>query len=143
MINSTNWQGFHHIALVTRDLDATIHFYRDILGMQVGKIFPATPERGRHGFIQPGESTAWGLHFFEYPAADIFAQPGNPDPAHFIPGAMQHIAFTLPAEADGLRLREHLQAQGVAVTPVNDLGPLRNFLFTDNNQILLEAAWAK
>lgn len=29
------WSGFHHIALVTRDLDATIRSYRDVLGMDV------------------------------------------------------------------------------------------------------------
>ncbi len=35
------WSGFHHIALVTRDLDATIRFYRDVLGMEIVFIAPA------------------------------------------------------------------------------------------------------
>jgi len=26
-MEKTNWRGFHHIALVTADLDATIAFY--------------------------------------------------------------------------------------------------------------------
>ena len=30
-----SWQGIHHLALATRDLDATVRFYRDVLGMPV------------------------------------------------------------------------------------------------------------
>ena len=37
------WSGFHHIALMTRDLDATIRFYVDVLGMEI--IFSAPGER--------------------------------------------------------------------------------------------------
>ena len=59
------WSGFHHIALVTRDLDATISFYRDVLGMEV--IFIAPPEElhGRHCAIRPGgDPNHLGIHFF-------------------------------------------------------------------------------
>jgi hypothetical protein len=31
------WRGFHHVALVTPDLDATIRFYGGVVGMRVGK----------------------------------------------------------------------------------------------------------
>lgn len=27
------WRGAHHLALVTRDLDATVRFYHGVLGM--------------------------------------------------------------------------------------------------------------
>src|SRR5215207_9095522 len=51
------WAGFHHIVLLmlTRDLDATMRFYREILGMEVIFIAPAGELHGRHCAIRPGE----------------------------------------------------------------------------------------
>ncbi len=142
----TPWRGFHHVALVTPDLDATIHFYQDVLGMQAGDIME---RQGRHCFISPGDT--WGLHFFEYADADLLAQTETvkrmltePEARFvFLPGALQHMAFALPDEAAGLALRERLQAHGILVTEINTLGPIRNFLFMDNNGLMLEAAWPK
>ena len=47
------WRGVHHVALVARDLDATISFYRDVLGMEVVFIAPAGELHGRHGAVRP------------------------------------------------------------------------------------------
>lgn len=70
------WRGVHHVALVARDLDATISFYRDVLGMEVVFIAPAGELHGRHGAVRPGgESDRTGLHFFEYPQAALFGPP--------------------------------------------------------------------
>jgi Glyoxalase/Bleomycin resistance protein/Dioxygenase superfamily len=44
----TAWQGINHVALVTPDLAATIHFYRDLLGLRLAALLPATEEHGRH-----------------------------------------------------------------------------------------------
>lgn len=46
------WQGFHHIALVTPDLDATIH--TEVLSMAVTGVLAASDRNGRHCFIKPG-----------------------------------------------------------------------------------------
>jgi hypothetical protein len=46
------WRGFHHITLVTADLDATIRFYGGVLGMRVGEVVAATERQGRHCFIK-------------------------------------------------------------------------------------------
>lgn len=134
------WRGFHHVALVTPDLDATIHFYRDVLGMQVGEVME---RRGKHCFITPGGDT-WGLHFFEYADAELFSQPDILTGRFgFLPGALQHIAFALPDESAALALRERLHQHGVETTGINELGDLRNFLFLDNNGVMLEATWPK
>ncbi|MCZ8515694.1 VOC family protein [Paenibacillus filicis] len=145
------WQGFHHIALVTPDLDETIRFYAGVLGMQAGTVIPPAGQRGRHCFIKPGSSDTWGIHFFEQPNAHIFqsteelkhlaGNPGSTDLYRFLPGALQHIAFALPSESEGLMLRAKLQDLGVVMTDIYNQGTIRNFIFPDNNGIQLEAAW--
>ena len=72
------WSGFHHIALVTRDLDATMRFYRDVLGMEIIFSAPAGDLHGRHCAFRPGgDLDRLGLHFFEYPGAPLFGQTGK------------------------------------------------------------------
>jgi catechol 2,3-dioxygenase-like lactoylglutathione lyase family enzyme len=132
------WRGFHHVALVTPNLEATIRFYVDVLGMQAGEVMD---RHGKHCFIKPGDSETWGLHVFETPEAQIFPYPDSSERFVFIPGALQHIAFALPDEKAALVLRERLTQHGVRITGINELGPIRNFLFVDNNGTLLEATW--
>ncbi|MFO7168423.1 MAG: VOC family protein [Chloroflexota bacterium] len=135
------WRGFHHIALVTPDLDATMKFYTEVLGMHVTAVFPASDRNGRHCFIKPGETEAWGLHVFEQPDVQLFPYPADMQRFVFVPGALQHIAFALPSRADAEALRERLSAFGIPTTPINTIGPIQNMLFRDNNGILLEATW--
>src|SRR3979490_1424852 len=98
------WRSFHHVALATPDLDATLAFYGMVLSMEMGEIMT----RGgiRHCMVKPGDGEAWGLHFFEDPRAQLFTDREEmrvlfADPnSRFgsIPGALQHIAFSLPHE---------------------------------------------
>jgi catechol 2,3-dioxygenase-like lactoylglutathione lyase family enzyme len=101
------WRGVHHVALVARDLDATISFYRDVLGMEVVFIAPAGELHGRHGAVRPGgESDRTGLHFFEYLQAPLFGPHDRTlQAAIFDPGAtfLSHISLALPDEVGGQR----------------------------------------
>ena len=136
------WRGFHHVALATPDLDATIRFYGDILGMGVGEVVGATERQGRHCFVKPGDdSETWGFHFFEHPDAQLFPWPEGERFA-FVPGALQHVAFSLPDAEAAFALRRRLDGFGVEVAPSTNLGPISNMLFRDNNGLLLEATWA-
>ncbi len=141
------WRGFHHVALVTRDLDATIGFYRDVLGMEVVFVAPAGELHGRHGAVRPGgDPDRPGLHFFEYPRAPRFGPNDRSlEGAVFDPGAtfLSHISLALPDEAAGVALHELLTRHGVRTTPIMDQGPFRNMSFMDNNGMSLEAAWPK
>lgn len=137
--NTPPWRGFHHVALATPDLAATIHFYTEVLGMEAGPILQTAA--GTHCFIKPGDSESWGLHFFEQPDAQIFTDPNLLTGFTLLPGALQHIAFALPDETAGLALQQRLQTSGVTATPINTIGPIKNILFCDNNGILLEATW--
>jgi catechol 2,3-dioxygenase-like lactoylglutathione lyase family enzyme len=141
------WSGFHHIALVTRDLDATMRFYREVLGMEILFTAPAGDLHGRHCAIRPGgEPDRLGLHFFEYSHAPLYGpEDRSLVTAVFDPGAtfLSHISLALPDEAAGLALRERLTRHHVVMTPVMDQGDLWNLAFFDNNGLVLEAAWPK
>lgn len=43
--------------------------------------------------------------------------------------------------ATGLALRERLAEHHIEMTGINTVGSIRNFLFADNNGMILEAAW--
>jgi catechol 2,3-dioxygenase-like lactoylglutathione lyase family enzyme len=144
--NEVGWRGFHHVAVVTRDLEETTRFYGEVLGMSVGDLIERDAQGivSRHRFIRPGEDEGWGLHFFESPEAVAHASAHKIDRSALMgTTGIQHIAFALPDEAAGISLRERLKSEGVETTEIGSAGPIRNTLFFDNNGLLLEATWPK
>jgi len=140
----TPWRGLHHVALVTPDLDATIRFYVEVLGLRLVASMPAAGPRPRHCLISADTedgSKDW-LHFFEQRDVTISPYPLESGPM-FPPelGAFNHVALSLPNEEAGLALRSRLAGLGVPVSDVNSMGPVRTILFLENNGLLLEAAW--
>ncbi len=134
------------MALVTADLDATLRFYEDVLGMEAGEIMGRDARGGgaRHCFIRPGGTESLGLHFFEAMEARPISDPSNMEDKFGLRRVgPHHIAFALPDEVAGMELRKRLERNGVEMTPIGEAGPIRNTLFLDNNGILLEAAWPK
>ncbi len=145
-LSTPAWQGFHHLALATAELDATICFYGDVLGMQVGDIAPATGRRGRHVFVKPGAGDSWGIHFWEHPAAPRRTPPQEWSAESlgtyaYEWGALNHVAFALPDQSAADALRARLARHDIRTTPPNRIGPICNVLFFDNNGIMLEATW--
>src|SRR5438034_6961798 len=114
---AATWQGLNHVTLVTPNLDATVAFYRSVLGMRVVFEAPANPHHGRHAMISPG-SPGMGFHFFEVADTQIFRLPGvvPAKPGEFLPGALQHIAVTLANESSALVLRDRLLARDTPMT---------------------------
>ena len=132
------WHGIHHIALLTADLDATIRFYRDVLGMPTSEIAPSKEGRGRHCliFAKPNDDNVWGFHFFERPIAKTTLGASDTHPQSFVP----HIALRLPDGTAAHALRERLNGAHVSITDIPELG---SFVFFDNNQMCLEVTWPK
>lgn len=148
--------GIHHLALVCRDMEETVKFYTEILGMPLVKTV-ALPDGGQHFFFDCGGGS--NLAFFWWGDAPK-AAPGIASVAKFpekpksAVGSMNHVAFTVePDELD--RTVAKLQAAGVEVLPIvvnhddsemgvaremNDTVFVRSVYFTDPNGIMMEFA---
>ena len=154
-------QGLCHLALVCEDMERTVDFYTNVLGMQLRKTI-ALPNGGQHFFFDIGGDSY--LAFFWFPNAPQKA-PGVASSA-VLPGfgniatahaSMNHVAFTIPLEKfDEYKAR--LEAKGVATGPVlnhddsergvaaefHDGVFVRSMYFFDPDGVLLEfAAWTR
>lgn len=79
------WHGAHHIALTTRDMDATVRFYHQLLGMPLVGSVGANPIHGRHYMFDAG---GFLIGFFEHPDHAMSAVPAGWSRAFaFLPGA--------------------------------------------------------
>ena len=133
-------RGVHHLAMVTGDLDKTIRFYRDALGLPV---VATTGNRSdlypfRHYFFKLGPHTT--IAFFEWKGmVEEFTKPaGLP-----VRGQLQfdHLSFQVDDEQALHDLRGRLADCGVESTDIVDHQFLRSIYFTDPNGIALEASW--
>jgi catechol 2,3-dioxygenase-like lactoylglutathione lyase family enzyme len=134
------YKGVNHLALVTGDMDKTVRFYRDVLGMPLVATTGNKPGSYpyRHYFFKLGEGNT--LAFFEWPGMveERHKPAGRP-----MRGWLQfdHVSFNVDGEEALLELQARLRSQGVDVTPVVDHKILRSIYFTDPNGIALEATY--
>jgi catechol 2,3-dioxygenase-like lactoylglutathione lyase family enzyme len=137
MNDAPPWQGIHHLALVTDDMDATVRFWHGVLGARL--VSTIGTDSFRHYFFRFGAGQT--VAFFEYrdEHLDRFAKPaGIPDPRAV---QFDHVSFHLADEAALEDLRRRLTAHGTEVTEVVDHDTMRSVYFTDPNGIALEASW--
>ena len=118
-----------HLVLTVTDMDATIPFYRDVLGMQVENFTPADG------------STRWALKFGAQKInLHVSGQEFEPKAAHVQPGSADLCFLSDVSIADW---RAHLAASDVAVEdgPVRRTGatgPILSLYLRDPDGNLLE-----
>jgi len=149
--------GINHLALVCRDMEETVKFYTEVLGMPLYKTV-ALPDGGQHFFFDCGGGDS--VAFFWWPdappaAPGIASVKSFPEEAKSAIGSMNHVAFNVPEEKLD-EYRQRLVEAGVKVLPnmvVNhDDSPMgvsaenhpgvffRSGYCTDPNGIMLELA---
>jgi catechol 2,3-dioxygenase-like lactoylglutathione lyase family enzyme len=153
--------GVCHLALVCQDMQRTVDFYTDVLGMRLAKTI-ALPGGGQHFFFDMGGGQF--LAFFWLRGAPEKA-PGVASPAALpgvgdiatAHGSMNHVSFRIPADRFD-EYKAKLEAKGVVTGPVlnhddseRGFSPeihegtyMRSVYFFDPDGILLEfAAWMR
>lgn len=144
---ATPWRGFHHVAMMTPDIDSTARFYAEVLGMTVGEVFASSKRgAGRNCFVYPDPANAngtMGIHFFE--DTDAASTEGSAEPWGRGPGsgAVHHVAFALAGAEEASGLRARLQETGAWTSDVIDFGATESLLLRDDNGLMLEATWPK
>ena len=131
--------GINHLAMVTNDMEKTVRFYRDVMGMPLVAAVGNTPGGYpyRHYFFEIGPNNT--LAFFEWRGmVEEFHKPAG-QPAN---GQLQfdHVSFDVESEEALLELQAKLAAADVDVTHVVDHKIIHSIYFTDPNGIALEAS---
>lgn len=131
------FNGVNHLAMATGDLDGTIRFWRDLLGMRlvVGLGQPGY----RQYFFQISDRDM--IAFFEWPGVQPVAEKEHGRPASG-PFAFDHVAFGVETEDDLWALKDRLDAAGVWVSEVIDHGFIHSVYAFDPNGIPIELSYS-
>ena len=130
--------GFHHVAFACKDLEATRHFYEDLLGFPlVHTEVQGRPDRFmRHIFFDLGDGSSLAFFFLN----------GVGEPEDYrtdistgmnLPIWVNHCAFRAD-EARVEEVRAKLAAEGIEPEMEQDHGWCHSLYFKDPNGILVE-----
>lgn len=129
----TRFNGVNHLAMATGDMDKTIRFWRDLLGM---RLVAGLGRPGyRHYFFQISDTDL--IAFFEWTGVEPVAKKehGRPVKGPFI---FDHVSFGVEAEDDLWSLKDRLEASGFPVSDVIDHGFIHSIYAHDPNGIPIE-----
>jgi len=152
--------GVCHLALVCEDMERTVDFYTNILGMKLAKTVQMP--NGQHFFFHMGDNQFLAFFWFEGAPkrAPGIASPGElPGVGEILTahGSMNHVSFKVPLDKF-LQYKGDLEAKGIVTGPILDHDEsrygvartmhegvyVRSFYFFDPDGVLLEfAAWTR
>jgi catechol 2,3-dioxygenase-like lactoylglutathione lyase family enzyme len=122
------YNGINHLAMATGDMDRTIRFWRDLLGMRL--VAGLGKPGHRHYFFQISENDL--IAFFEWPHVEPVEEKdhGRPVDGPFI---FDHVSFGVETEDDLWELYDKLTAAGFWVSEVIDHGFIHSIYAFDPN----------
>jgi catechol 2,3-dioxygenase-like lactoylglutathione lyase family enzyme len=127
------FNGINHLAMATGDIDQTIRFWRDLLGM---RLVAGLGRQGyRHYFFQISDNDL--IAFFEWPDVEPVANKEHGRPV-IGPFVFDHISFGVDSEDDLWELKDTLEAAGFEVSDMIDHGFIHSIYAHDPNGIPIE-----
>ena len=127
------FNGVNHLAMVTGDMDRTIRFWRDLLGMRL------VAGLGRSGYrhyffeLSPTDLVA----FFEWPDIEPVLEKDHGEPV-IGPFIFDHVSFGVETEDELWELKDKLEAAGFDVSEVIDHGFIHSIYTFDPNGVPIE-----
>jgi catechol 2,3-dioxygenase-like lactoylglutathione lyase family enzyme len=127
------FNGINHLAMATGDIDRTIYFWRDLLGM---RLVAGVGRPGyRHYFFEISENDL--IAFFEWQGVKPVAEKDHGEPVSG-PFIFDHVSFGVETEDDLWELKDKLAAARFEVSEVIDHGFIHSIYAFDPNAIPIE-----
>jgi catechol 2,3-dioxygenase-like lactoylglutathione lyase family enzyme len=127
------YTGINHLALATRDMDATIRFWRDLVGM---RLVAGLGRPGyRHYFFEISAHDM--IAFFEWPDVEKIPEKDHGVPVKG-PFAFDHVSFEVKRDEDLWELKAKFEAADTWVSEVMDHGFIHSIYAFDPNHIPIE-----
>ena len=131
--------GFHHVAYACRDLEATHHFYEDLMGFPLVHTEVETFESGgffRHMFYELGDGNC--IAFFDlHGVGEREGWSSAISNGNGLPVWVNHIAFRATSEQQEA-VRGRMDAAGVEPMMEIDPGWCHSLYYVDPNGIMVE-----
>ena len=130
------YNGVNHLAMVTGDMDATIRFWRDLLGMDL--VAGLGRPGYRHYFFKISQTDL--IAFFEWPGVRPIDEK---DHGLVQKGkvAFDHVSIGVEEQDDLWELKDRLEAAGFWASEVIDHGFIHSIYSFDPNNIPIEFSW--
>ncbi len=137
-----NYRGIADVALVTNDMEKTVRFYRDVLGMSVVVTGTYAGDINgqrilRHYFFSLGSAVC--LSFFEWPGVELPAHKDAGVPA--TGRQFDHVIIGVDSEETLMAIQKRVLEAGVQAGDIVEGGFARRFFFEDPNGISLGFAF--
>jgi catechol 2,3-dioxygenase-like lactoylglutathione lyase family enzyme len=127
------FNGINHLAMATGDMDQTLRFWRDLLGMRLvaGLGHPGY----RHYFLEISENDM--IAFFEWPKVEPLPEKdhGRPVAGPFV---FDHVSLGVATEEALWEIKDKLTAADIWVSEVIDHGFIHSLYAFDPNGIPIE-----
>jgi glyoxylase I family protein len=126
-------RGLHHVTAIAGDLERTIAFYRDLLGLAVVHDGPSDddPDARHVWFGAPDGAPGSLVSFMQYPELP---------PGQVGVGSTHHFALIVDSAEEQQAWRDYLRDHGVDCTEVFDRGPFESIYVRDPDGHIVEIA---
>jgi catechol 2,3-dioxygenase-like lactoylglutathione lyase family enzyme len=131
------FNGVNHLAMATGDMDKTIRFWRDLLGMRL--VAGVGSPGYRHYFFEISDTDM--IAFFEWSGVEPIAEKDHGAPVRG-PVVFDHVSFGVESKEDLWELKDKLEAADFWVSEVVDHGFIWSIYAFDPNNIPIEFSYS-